>query len=302
MQNEELKKQFLLRDRLINIISKDGFLRVSFIKNTNTAIEAQKRHELDYAAGTYLAQLLAGTSMMSAFLKGEERVSIDINSKGYIKKMYTEASQVGEIRGYASVDLTKNIEDIKSLNDIMSDGFLSVTRILYNQNEPTKGIVELQEGNIALNLTAYFNKSEQIPSLMLLDTKTNDDGIILQSGGILIQALPGAEPMAVYKLYDFIKANKKIIDLFEKELTLNEIIDIYIPFEYDIIKTRQIDYFCRCTKDKFIEHIKNLDINEIKDMQKMGQNELICHYCNNHYYIETEDFDKIIFEKQASLN
>jgi glycine/serine hydroxymethyltransferase len=93
-----------------------------------------------------------------------------------------------------------------------------------------------------------------------------------------------------------------IVDLIENELTLQEIIDTYIPFEYDVIKSRQIDYFCRCTKDRFIEHLKNLDLKELKDMKSQGQNELICHYCNNHYYLENEDFDKLITEKQAKLN
>jgi molecular chaperone Hsp33 len=300
---EELKKQFLLRDRLINIISKDGKLRISFIVNSHTAKEAQRRHILDYVAATYMAQLLAGTSMLSSFLKGEERVSVEITSKKYIKKMYTEATQVGEIRGYCIPNEKMEVENIKSLSDILSDGFLSVTRILYNNNEPTKGIINLIEGDIAVNLASYFNKSEQIPSMMILDSKTNDDGEILYSGGILIQAMPGVDAtISVAKLYEFIKAQTKIVDLIENELTLQEIIDTYIPFEYDVIKSRQIDYFCRCTKDRFIEHLKNLDLKELKDMKSQGQNELICHYCNNHYYLENEDFDKLITEKQAKLN
>lgn len=300
--NEELKKQFLLRDRLINIISKDGDLRISFVVNTQTAQNAQKRHNLDYVAATYMAQLLSGTSMISSFLKGEERVSVEISSSKYIKKIYAESNQVGEIRGYAITNEKMEIEQIKSLNDILSDGFLSVTRILYNNNEPTKGIVNLVEGDIAVNLAAYFNKSEQIPSLMLLDTKTDDNGQLTASGGILIQALPGADPRAVAKLYEFIKVQTKIVNLIEKELTLQEIIDTYIPFEYDVTKTRQIDFFCRCSKDRFIEHLKSLDIKELKEMKVLGQNELICHYCNSHYYLENEDFDKLINEKQASLN
>lgn len=302
INEEELKKQFLLRDRLYNILTKDGLLRLSFIASTNTTKEAQKRHNLDYITATYMAQLLTGTSMIASFLKGEERISIEVTSNAYISKLYAEANQLGEIRGYGLQHPTKNESEIKSLQDILSDGYLSVTSILYNSNEPTKGIVNLLEGDVTKNLTHYLNQSDQIPSLMLVDVKTDNEGQIIASGGILIQAMPGADASGVLKLYEFLKAQENIADLILQEKNIKEIVDYYIPFEYDELKSRQVDYFCRCSKDKFIEHLHKLDLSEIKEMKELNQNELICHYCNNHYYLEVVDFDKIISDKMVKMN
>lgn len=299
---DELKKQFLLRDRLINIISKDGKLRVSFIKNSKTSIDAQQKHVLDYISATYLAQLLAANSMIASFLKGEERISIDISSNNYLKRLYSESNQVGEVRGYAIVNNDIQIDNLTSLDDILSDGFLSVTRILYNNNEPTKGIIEVKSQTIDKILEDYFTQSEQIPSKLILDILSDDDGNIIHSGGILIQALPGADMKEVMELYNYVLSKEKITDYFIIEKSLTELLDIFIPFEYDVIKNRQIDFFCRCTKDRFVNTLRSLSLFDIKEMRQLNQNELRCHYCNNAYFIEEIDFQNLIDEKQAELN
>lgn len=300
INTDELKKQFLLRDRLVNIISKDGNLRVSFIKNSKTSIDAQQKHELDYISSTYLAQLLAVNAMIASFLKGEERVSIDISSNNYLKKIYSESNQVGEVRGYSIVN--NDIDNLTSLDEILSDGFLSVTRILYNNNEPTKGIIQVKSQTIDKILEDYFTQSEQIPSKLILDVLSDDEGNIIHSGGVLIQALPGADMKVVMELYNYILSKDKITDYFMLEKTLTEILDIFIPFEYDIIKNRQIDFFCRCSKEKFVNTLRSLSLVDLKEMHQLNQNELRCHYCNNAYYIEEIDFQNLIDEKQAELN
>lgn len=302
INTDELKKQFLLRDRLVNIISKDGNLRVSFIKNSKTSIDAQQKHELDYISSTYLAQLLAVNAMIASFLKGEERVSIDISSNNYLKKLYSESNQVGEIRGYAIVNNDIQIDNLTSLDEILSDGFLSVTRILYNNNEPTKGIIQVKSQTIDKILEDYFTQSEQIPSKLILDVLSDDEGNIIHSGGVLIQALPGADMKLVMELYNYILSKDKITDYFMLEKTLTELLDIFIPFEYDIIKNRQIDFFCRCSKEKFVNTLRSLSLVDLKEMHQLNQNELRCHYCNSAYYIEEIDFQNLIDEKQAELN
>ena len=68
--NEETKKlieHIRLRDRVVRAISKDGKFRISAIKNTKSAVEAQKRHNLSYLPAFLLARALAAASMMSSF-------------------------------------------------------------------------------------------------------------------------------------------------------------------------------------------------------------------------------------------
>ena len=45
-----------------------------------------------------------------------------------------------------------------------------------------------------------------------------------------------------------------------------------------------------------------LGLDEIKAMKNDGHNELVCQFCNKHYILDDNDFDKIIIELQAKHN
>jgi redox-regulated HSP33 family molecular chaperone len=48
--------------------------------------------------------------------------------------------------------------------------------------------------------------------------------------------------------------------------------------------------------------LHTLDIKEIENMMDIGQNELVCHYCNKHYYITEAEFTGILQKVKAGKN
>ncbi len=300
---DQLKKKFKERDRVMRCISKNANFRISIIRNTQAAITAGKRHNLDHALSLFLAKTLAAASMLASFLKGEERISIEIRGNGRIARIFAEAIHVGEVRGYAEPATGNgNSETIASLSDAIGEGTLSVTRMLYDSAEPTQGITQLQNGDVETSLAYYFTQSEQIPSAVILDVSIDDNGLIEQSGGLIIQALPGASDAEIIEVYKSLSEMQSLSSLLKNGMQLDEILKIALPFEFDIIKNYPVDFFCRCSKANFISKLKTLEYNEIEDMRKMGQNELVCHYCNEKYYLDDADFDSILEELKAKKN
>ena len=104
MTAEELKEFLKKRDRIISVLAKDGKFRASIIKNTFSAQTAQQKHNLRGVPSYLLARQLAAASMMAIFLKGEERVILEADGSGPIQKVFAEASQVGEVRGFVAYD------------------------------------------------------------------------------------------------------------------------------------------------------------------------------------------------------
>jgi molecular chaperone Hsp33 len=300
-EKDELIKQMKNADRVIKLIDKKGNFRAAIINNTQSAKTAQVNHQLHYAPAAFLAKLLAGASLFSSFLKGEERVQIDIDGNGLISKLFAEALEVGECRGFARYDETKIYDHDNSLTSFLGAGFLRITKILYNRNEPVSGIVELQKGDIATDLAYYFTQSEQVPTAVILDCKLDDDGNILKSGGILVQAMPGATIPEIKEVMKSLEDVSNFTDMIG-EYSYQEIAKIVFPFEYDLIASTRVDFFCRCSKENFLSKLVTLNLNEIKDMKDKGDNELVCVYCNKHYYIENDEFDKLIDNIQARLN
>ena len=302
MQIEELKKQFKLRDKVVRAISKDKTIRIAIVKNTNTAKEAQERHNLDFVSATLLSRAMAGATLISSFMKGEERIIIQMQGNGPISDIYAEAMSVGEVRGYVEMAAEINVEAMKSIKDAIGIGLLSVSRILNDQKEPSKGIVPIIKGDVSSDLASYFTQSEQIPTAMVLDVSLSDNGLIRQSGGIVIQALPGADENILKMLQDHLSNIDNLCNYFDDEMMPDAILDKLIPIECDVISSRATDFFCRCTKDIFKQRLLTLGVSELKDMREKEQNELICRFCNEHYIIEDIDFEELILTSQAYIN
>ncbi len=302
MDEKQLKKQYKERDRIIRCISSNGNFRISIIRNTQASKIASNRHNLDLVLSFFLAKALAAASMAASFLKGDERLSIEIRGHGSIARLFAEAIQVGEVRGYAEPAGGEHINTIKSLADAIGHGTLSVTRMLYNKSEPVQGITELQKGDIQSDLAYFFNQSDQIPSAVVLDVSIDDGGGIVQSGGLIVQAMPGATDAEIVDLHKSLSEMPSLSSLLNDGASLEEILRAALPFEFDIIKSYPVDFYCRCSKESFIGKLKTLDYKEIEDMIGMKQNELLCHYCNEKYHLDNSDFDLILEELRALKN
>lgn len=302
MDINKAKSNFQKRDRVIRILSKDGHFRGVGVKNTAMAQDAQLRHNLEALPAFYLAKTLAASTLLSAFLKGEERVSIEINGSNYITKIYSESIQVGETRGFIRINNNFDTNTLDNIEGAIGNGKIKVSRILYNKTEPIIGITELANGDISTDLAYYFSQSEQIPSAVLIDASIDDNGKILQSGGIIIQAMPQAPLKEIVRITERLYELPPIAKLLEEEKTIEEILRQATDFDFEIIKHSPVDFYCRCSKESFLNHLVTLGAEEIKDMRLQGQTELVCQYCNEKYIIDENDFERILTEIQAKNN
>jgi molecular chaperone Hsp33 len=300
---EQLKKNLKLRDRVVKAISKDGFFRVVAIKNTQAAKDAQTKHNLDYMPAFLLARTMAAASMYAALMKGEERINIELFGEGYISRVFAEAIHVGEVRGFVNFNLDAPERKIEKLSDILGEGTLNVTRILLDQKEPLTSIIPLKTGDVAGDMAHYFDQSEQIPTAVILDVEFDEaTGLITQSGGLLLQAMPGFSKDELFKNYITLNNLKPLTEYFDDELTPKELLAEILPFEFDCIGSMIVDFFCRCTKNSFMDKLMTLGIKELKEMQEVDHRELVCQYCNKKYELSDEDFETMYTRISAKSN
>ncbi len=293
----ELKQKFRTRDRVVHAMTADGTIRAATVVTTETAQTAQRRHELEAVGAVLLARALSAASMMASFLKGEERVIVEAKGSGFIRTVYAEALQVGEVRGYVEYNAKAN----GSMSPLGA-GILQVRKVLYNKAEPITGIVELSTGNITTDLAHYFWQSEQIPTGVRLDVTLDDAECIGCSAGIIVQALPGASPEVVRSIYDFLRQIGSLCELVKSGYTAEEITRQTLPGDVVIFNTTPVDFFCRCSKERFKEMLLSLGEDEIVHMRADGHNELVCQYCGERYYLSDEDFEELLSLLRAPNN
>lgn len=297
------KEEFFWKDRFIKGLSLDKSIRITVIKTTEVIETARRNHHLSPLTTVLLGRALTGAALMAAQLKGEERVRLSIEGDGSVGTITAEANYVGEIRGFvqnpeAMIDFT----DSTTFKQAVGNGVIRFSKSLYNEAKPITGIVELVDGTITGDLAHYIQQSEQIPSMVALDVQLADDGSVSHAAGLLVQALPGANTADLEHIQLQVSQLPPLGLLLERGLYID---DIMVNAMGDV-KVREIDrtpvhFFCRCTKDRFVDALSMLQASELAEMKEENQ-ELVCQYCNKHYIITKDEVSAIHQQVLARLN
>ena len=298
MEIKDLKQKLINADRLVSVIDKSGRFRASIVRNNLTAFTAQEKHKLNRLPADYLAKHLTSASLISSFLKGEERIILDTSSQGSIEKVYAEAMPIGEVRGFIHTSNPFKTSD----KPILLDGLFKLTKILYNKDQQITGIIEIKSDIVEEIIENYFLNSEQIPTFIKLEVDFDSENKIKSSSGIIVQSLPGASKQEINEVREKLKNSPSINELISGESDLSHVLKHFIPFDFNVSKTSRVDFFCRCSKGNFISKLYTLHVEEIESMHKDYHNELVCQYCNAHYYLTEIDFIKIINDLKAKSN
>ncbi len=296
MNEQELKKALKTRDRAYQYMTENGHFRVAVISNTTSVETARTKHGLSPLNTVLLGRVMSGASLLALFLKGEERIIVEAMGNGPVEYLYAEALQLGEVRAFAkhpAADLDYSDESVQ-LSDGLGIGVLRVSRIQYEKEDPVTGTVELLRSDISTDVAHYLKQSEQIASAVVLDTAIAEDGSVQASGGLIVQAMPGATDEELQEMVQALTESNKVSELLINNFHPEEIAKMVIPQPLKEMKKRRVDFFCRCSMDRFKSKLATFDKADIRDMQKKGQNELVCHYCNEHYVLSDEDFSDVL--------
>jgi molecular chaperone Hsp33 len=296
--NEDVKKLWSQRDRVTRAITKDGTFRAALIHNPTTVRTAQQKHALNPVESLMLARMITGASLLASYLKGEERVILTAEGDGLIRTVCAEAMQIGEVRGY----ITPNPEPAQDRDTPLGKGLLRVQRVVYGEYEPVTGIVELRRGDVTSDLSYYLTQSEQIPSAFVIDVAYDDDNMIRQSVGLLVQAMPGARDVDIFKVYDAVDYLGRMTEYTDNGYTPEQILRQIMPSDIDVVASAPVDFFCRCSKDRYKAALLTLGLDELLGMQQDGHREMVCQYCSSAYHLTDADFDEMITRLKALTN
>jgi molecular chaperone Hsp33 len=298
------KEDFIHKDRLIKGISTDGNIKISVVKTTDVVKAARQKHDLSLLNTVLLGRALTATMLMASELKGEERIQLRAEGKGPAGLLVAEANRVGEVRGYVQhPEVELNYDDHQtSISDGLGVGVLSVRKTLYNEAEPKTSSIELKKGNITGDIAYYMAQSEQIPSAVLLDVGLDEDGAVMEAGGLLIQRMPDAPEGAIETLQSNMKQFDSISTLLAQGQYIDDIMESAMgDLEVKELDRQPVDFFCRCTRKRFVNALAMLGPDDLQEIRDEGQ-ELVCHFCNEQYQVSKGEIEDLLQETKARMN
>jgi len=304
---KDLKTRLLAasRDRLFNFVLADGAARGAIVCGTRMVREMRVNHELGILETLVLGHGYLAGALMSASLKGNDRIAIHVDCSGPIKGLVVEANAFGEVRGYLKnipIPVDKPLNDF-NLSPFYGAGFLSVTRYLEDAKHPFEGRVTLEYGSLAKDLAYYYLTSEQVPTAINLSIQFDPQGNVAGAGGMFLQAMPGAEDEVVERLeslaLEFPSLGAALgAGAAPDQLVLEQFAELNPKF----LANHRVEFMCHCSRDRTRSLLAMLPLADLEDMLKNGPFpvELRCHNCNTAYLFDQMDIRKICGVRFAS--
>lgn len=298
------KEDFIQKDRMIKGISTNGDIKISVAKTTDVIKTARQKHDLSLLNTVLLGRALTATMLMTSELKGEERIQMRIEGKGPVGLLIAEANRVGEIRGYvqhpqAELDYT---DAQTSLGDGLGVGVLTIRKTLYNEAEPRTSNIELVQSNITDDVAYFMVQSEQVPSAVLLDVGLDEQGNITEAGGVLVQRMPDAPEGHIEEIQQKLLQLDPISELLAEGNYIDDIMEMVMePGDVKELDRQPVDFFCRCTRKRFVNALAMLGPEDLKEMSDEGQ-ELVCHFCNEQYQVSKSEINELLMQTKAKMN
>lgn len=262
------------------------------------------------------SKTLAACSLLSAFLKDEERLIVNWVEGGGgstprdgVRELYAEALPIGEVRGY--VHTTPSLAQWDGR--LHQGGLLSVSRILYGHLQPARSTVCTVNGDVVSELESFYARSEQRGAVVALGADVEEGGRVVHCGGVIVEAigreggkgLDGGEEEEEGGGVGGVKDSPALSSVRNKlqgqalykhhhPNELRQAAAALIP-GLDLTQPRvPVDFFCRCTTGGFLAKlVESCSYETLQQFLLEAQGgvaaTLQCHFCNKSHAIRQGD-------------
>lgn len=247
-------------------------------------------HDYPEAVQKLLGELLVATCLLTATLKFEGDIAVQLQGDGPLKYAVINGDDQQNMRGIARLQSEVTGHTIK---DLIGSGVMVLT-ITPNKGERYQGIVPLEHDTLAECLEAYFTQSEQLQTRLWFstDTKVGSE----KASGLLLQVLPVNKEKSIDDFSHLEALTNTIKD--EELLTLDATTILTRLYHEDnprVYEPQPINFKCGCTREKTITALVNVGQQALlDDVAENGEVKISCHYCLKDY-VFTEQEIKSIF-------
>lgn len=273
-----------------------GGIRVVAADTSDVVAEAVRRHEASATAGAALGRTLTGALLLSHVLLKDhrDRVTVRVDGGGPLGGMIADAGLDGDVRGYAkNPQATLPPRDDGKLNvggAVGTDGAMEVIRSHAPNGDPFASSVELVSGEVAEDVATFLARSEQIASAVLLGVYF-ENGRVHTAGGVLLQALPGAEDAALDLLEANVREFGQLTDALRRGSLLEAMHDLTWGMDMELMTEEALPlrFACRCSDEKALQALAYFTPEEREQMiAEDGGAEAVCHWCGEKRWIEPD--------------
>ena len=292
-------------DYLLKAMDKNKQVRVNIAHTTTLVEEARRRHNTSATASAALGRVLTAALIMGSDLKNEkDALTLRVNGDGIAGPIVASVDSVGHGRAFISnpaADLPSLYPGKLAVGELVGrGGYLEVIKDT-GLKQPFVGRVNLVSGEIAEDLSSYFLLSEQVPSLVALGVLVDTDLSIKAAGGLIIQAMPGADDIILEKIENNVLQMDSISTVMFQGKDLESVLEAVMgDIAYEVIANRPLAFKCTCGRERLVAILANLTREEIEEtIEQTGKLEVSCNFCGDVYNFTEQE---IMYKKTKALD
>lgn len=276
-------------DNLFRFLFQNRNVRGELVQLADSLDQMLLHHSYPLPVKQLLAELVAATSLLTATLKLDGDIAVQIQGDGPVRFAAVNGTDQQQFRGVVRMQAEISGD---SFRELIGEGYLLVT-ITPKQGERYQGIIPLSGDSLTSTLEAYFAQSEQLPTRLYLYTDLQ--AARCRAAGFMLQVLPVDQQKA--------KADFEDLVVLSDTLTQDEIFSLpteqllYRLFhqeEVELFAPQPVSFVCGCSKEKCSSAIISLGRDVINEHITEGKLDINCEYCNTTYHFSPDDLTTLL--------
>lgn len=290
------------KDILQKFIFDNAAVRGELVEISNAWREIQSRHDYPKAVKGLLGEMVAAAALLSANLKFNGSIVMQIFGDGPVKLLVVECDAELHLRATAKLSPGATVPDDASMAQLLNVGGQGRFVITLDPKDkvpgqqPYQGVVPLVGEDVATVIENYMLRSEQMDTKLWLAA---DDNV---ARGLLLQKLPrnsnieGQVEQATEE-EDIETWNRALAlggTLQQKELLEADVATLLKRLFWEetirVFDPLHPEFHCTCSREKVGNMLKMLGKEEVDSaLHDLGQLAINCDFCGKHYEFDAVD-------------
>lgn len=286
-----------MKDNLQKFMFEHAGVRGELVELPNTWQEILSHQTYPRAVKAILGELLAAAALLSANLKFNSTMVMQIHGDGPIKLLVVECDAQLRLRATAKLAANAVIADDASISELVHSRGQGRFVITLDPNDKMpgqqayQGIVPLDGESISTIIENYMMRSEQLDTKLWLAA---DEQV---ARGLLLQKLPkhgGTESSVEDETEAWNRAVILGSTLKQEELLNTDINTLMTRLFWEetlrVFDPVHPEFHCNCTREKVGDMLKMLGQEEVHSaIAELSQLDINCDFCGKHYSFDQVD-------------
>lgn len=302
------------RDEVRRFIVENRPVRGHWVRLEGAWRELRAHRDYPQPVRDLLGQAVAASVLLAATLKFRGQLTLQLQGNGAVSLLVAQCTHDYRLRAVARFDA----EAVAALSGngaskpagkaagavfhqlVGSEGRIAVTVEADERDMRYQGIVPLSGDSLAGSLEAYFARSEQLPTRVLLAA----DGE--RGAGVLVQKLPEDSAIDESQMSEvWQQAERGIERLSANDLLQYPVEELlgrgFAAQDMRLFRGAPVHFECRCSQGRVTSLLRALGADEVRDvLREQGSVTVTCEFCHRPYRFEEGDVEALFADAPDS--